>query len=550
MALLLAAVLALTGCQSVLDYAVNNVMTQYGGSGTLAGSDTRFSDMVYTRPDMTALGELLDEACETGEKSMEPSLILEEVYAYYAAYDQFETMYNLADIYRCMDLTDAYYQDEWEYCASQESYVSETLETLYTKLAKSPVVAQLEERYFGEGFFDDYQSLNEGEDYEPVWNSGFSALYDQQNALLSQYYTALKDANDSGYSDELRQTVSGIMIELVSLRQEMARYLGYDSYEEMANLWYYSREMDSDTLDRYIDEIKTYLVPIYQTYLSDPIWRWLYQTKAQESDCLAYVQSTAENMGGTVQTACDTMVKQELYSISAGENRYSGAFEVYLPTFNVPFLFATTAGTMDDLLTVTHEFGHFTNDYAAGETYASSDVCEVFSQGMEYLSLCYADSLTEQSMKRLRKSSMLLSLSTYVEQMAYYSFERELYRMDSAELSQDTISQLYTQALQEFGIPWENIDPEEWTEITHFFRMPFYVYSYVVSNDAAMQIYELELAEPGSGLALYTEFAGQWENLPLEDYLKEYDLTLPTTKGRVEQVAMTFQAQISGDPQE
>ena len=39
-----------------------------------------------------------------------------------------------------------------------------------------------------------------------------------------------------------------------------------------------------------------------------------------------------------------------------------------------------------------------------------------------------------------------------------------------------------------------------WCDIPHFFELPFYVITYPVSNDIAMQIYALEEQQSGLGL--------------------------------------------------
>ena len=43
-------------------------------------------------------------------------------------------------------------------------------------------------------------------------------------------------------------------------------------------------------------------------------------------------------------------------------------------------------------------------------------------------------------------------------------------------------------------------DPGEFVSVTHFYTNPMYVISYVVSNDAAMQLYILEQDNLGTGL--------------------------------------------------
>lgn len=43
-----------------------------------------------------------------------------------------------------------------------------------------------------------------------------------------------------------------------------------------------------------------------------------------------------------------------------------------------------------------------------------------------------------------------------------------------------------------------------WIDVQHFFSAPYYVISYCVSNDAALQIYQLEQETPGAGLKAFS----------------------------------------------
>ena len=74
------------------------------------------------------------------------------------------------------------------------------------------------------------------------------------------------------------------------------------------------------------------------------------------------------------------------------------------------------------------------------------------------------------------------------------------------------------------------------------FTQPFYILSYVVSNDAAMQIYQMEQEEAGSGLALYTDMLYLWESTSPLTFLEEQGLGSPFASGRVEALAGYFQA--------
>ena len=62
--------------------------------------------------------------------------------------------------------------------------------------------------------------------------------------------------------------------------------------------------------------------------------------------------------------------------------------------------------------------------------------------------------------------------------------------------------------------------------MTHFYTNPMYIISYVVSNDAAMQLYQLELEEAGAGLTRYEENLDTWEMYFLA-FLEEAGLQSP-----------------------
>ena len=245
-------------------------------------------------------------------------------------------------------------------------------------------------------------------------------------------------------------------------------------------------------------------------------------------------------MGGVFLDAYTEMIGRELYDISPSPNKAAGSFEIYLVTFDAPFILVNPWQDLTDVMAVTHEFGHFVNDYAICGTYASSDVSEVMSQTMEYLSLEYSEALTSREMKQLTRYAMTCSLAVYVEQMAYYTFEQQAYRLTGEELTVENLCALYEQVARDFGFEAAEWRETEWVTVPHFFQYPFYVYSYVVSNDAAMQIYQMELEQPGTGLELYRELVYEWEDLPLSDYLAAYELQDPLSGGRVAALAELY----------
>ena len=83
-----------------------------------------------------------------------------------------------------------------------------------------------------------------------------------------------------------------------------------------------------------------------------------------------------------------------------------------------------------------------------------------------------------------------------------------------------------------------------WIDIQHFFIAPFYVISYCVSNDAALQIYQRELAS-GDGLALYRRLMELSGGNTILNLLDEADMESPFAEGRMAELADFLQEHLN-----
>ena len=117
-------------------------------------------------------------------------------------------------------------------------------------------------------------------------------------------------------------------------------------------------------------------------------------------------------------------------------------------------------------------------------------------------------------------------LGTYVEQAAFAAFELALYDLPESELTAENILKLYEETGKRYGFTAMEWDSRDLITIPHFYSNPLYVISYVVSNDAALQIYELEQKTPGAGRAVYLDSLDTEQSTFLA-YLEEAGLSSP-----------------------
>ena len=262
-ALVLTAAVLLSGC-GMVDFG-----EYFGAVRSLVDGNAivPYESMTYERPDMTQLRQTLDAACEAAEGD-DVSAILDGIYDFYDAYDWFSTYYALADIHYCADLTDTYWEVEYNYCTQNAATVDAALQELYRALAQSPAREKLEqEEYFGEGFFDSY------EDEESVWDETFTAMLEEEARLQTRYYELSAQAADyqddtQGYYDACADGMASLLAELIAVRQEIAEYCGYSDYPQFAEDFYFYRDYTAAEEEKLLDDIRRELVPLEQKDMS------------------------------------------------------------------------------------------------------------------------------------------------------------------------------------------------------------------------------------------------------------------------------------------
>ena len=525
-ALCLVVVLLFSGCSSAF-----NTFLQAIGQTLLGGSYVTFADMEYMRPDLNAYQSALDVCMNGAKTDTDVEDLMDKVYAFYEIYYDYVTNYSLANIHYYLDMTDTYWKEEYTFCTENSSQIDAGLDNLFYALAESSLKEQLEaDEFFGDGFFDNYSD-------ESIWDETFTALMEQQTKLQNAYdQLCAKAINEEVYSNKFYEgtgrEMAELFVELVALRGEIAQYAGYDNFLDFAYDFYYGRDYTPEQADAYISDVQELLVDLYLDIPSDA-WAPMYEQCTQKQ-MYSYVETCAYAMGGTVVDAFKIMTDGGYYDITYSKNKYNASFEVFLPSYAVPFVFVNPSGTGRDPMTFAHEFGHFCNDYASVGRAGGIDVAEVFSQSMEYLSLFYGNDTEE-----LERMEMADSLAVFVEQSAYASFEQQVYQLDEKDLTVENVQALFAQIGEDFGFGQYGWDGRRFVLINHFFIAPVYIISYVVSNDAAMQIYQAEKKQSGAGLKLFEENLDNPEATFLA-FVESAGLQSPFAQGRVEQLRKTF----------
>lgn len=522
-----------------------------------------FEDMEYTRPDAAALCKALGEL----EKLVKNGGSFDEVgaafEAAYSDYSLFNTMDSLSYIRHTIDLNDEYYETENNWCEEQSPLIEQALEKCYIAMGQSDLRDRLEEEYFTEDFFDFY---DENQIYS---NDRVVKLMQKDNDLQAQYMALQSDQTiewngeevlyediigdesldyDSYlmayqlYYNKYNPQVGEIFAEMIRTRNEIARELGYDTFADFAYSYYYDRDYTPEEAEDYLSDIAAELAPMYFY----AVYGAQSTTPCSTDEVLDLFEKTVYRFGGEFATSYEFMQAYDLMDITDSSSKMPGSYVTYLSSYQMPFLYVSPTGKLDDLLTCCHEFGHFVDGFVNCNGTSSIDCNEIFSQGLEFLSLSRAE-LDDDEREALTISKVADSLLTFVSQAAYAEFELRAYALPDDQLNTEGLNALFLECMEEFGQSYtgmEDIIAPGWIDIQHFLIAPYYVISYCVSNDAALQIFQLE-EENGTGLETYRALMSTSSGNTILALLEENGMESPFEPGRVEELADFFEDYLS-----
>ena len=533
------------------------------------GSDEvlRFDDMPYERPDAAAFRGIAEKTIRTMRDDggyRRTVAMLDELFSRYYSMN---TMASIADIRSCRNLADEYWAAEYAACLSALTEIGDIMEDVYLACGASPYGERLEREYFGPGFMAEY-----GENAEEKLSEAFTALAEQENALLVEYRNTVAEPMISvhgvevplydvmydvwgqrdydnlmnAYYEKYNPILGDLYLRLMSVRKAQAKELGYGSYAEMMFDIGFDRDYSVEEGRAFIESVKRWIVPAYARLMDGEKQAELLEGYISDAQLYGALETVARGFGGEIGQAYDFMRRNSLSDLTMSDSKADMSFTTYLDDYEAPFLFVDPYGDRSDIVTVTHEFGHYAEAYISCNAYRSMDLAEVFSQAMQLLSLRpLRDVLGEQGVEQLRLLNMYEFLDTFLWQTLYAEFELRAYALENPRAAD--LNALMWELYKEYGLDtiWGEESTVDWIDITHFFEQPFYVISYPVSACCALELYERELQESGKGLESYLQLADS-DQIGIVEAAGEAGLQNPITDARVQQVAAFLEGQLAG----
>ncbi len=540
----------------------------------------KFSKMPYERPDLEALKGKISALTAR----LKGAAGYDEAKAVFLERDKesrhLDTLATLAQVRNTIDTRDEFYDGEVKFWNAALPELEEYEQAWKLAMLESPFRKDFEAEYgnlmflnteialktFSPEIVPQLQRENDlTQEYQKLIASA-QIPFEGKTYTISQMTPFTTDADDARrlsawkavgqwYKDHQGE-LDRIYDELVHLRDEMGRKLGYEGY---TTLGYYRMGRNCYTkedVEKFRAAVRRYLVP-----LADRVFRAQAERLGVEYP-LSYADNALKFRSGNPRpqgTADDilaqgmkfygelspetaeffrTMLDGELMDVLSTEGKAGGGYCTGLLDYRVPFIFANFNGTQGDVEVVTHEAGHAfaawmnRDRVPSGYIWPGMEACEVHSMSMEFMAWPWAEGFFGPDTKKFLYSHLAGALTFIPYGTLVDHFQHEVYAHPDMTPAQRHAK---WKELQGVYMPWVRLDGdipffaegEAWQRQSHIYEMPFYYIDYCLAQTVALEFWALLQKDKKAAWEKYMAYTRQGGSRTFTELLRNAGLDTP-----------------------
>ena len=547
--------------------------------------DFKFKDIQYTRPDCEAFQKLAEDNAEKIKNAVSYSEAKKVFLEFDKAESEFFDMGNIAYIRHTIDTSDEFYDKENEFLNEKTPELMPSLlafsNAVYDSRFKPDFVAEFGEQMFAEielrrkSFSEKNIPLLQKEarlcnEYEKIIASA-DILFDGKHlnlyGIMSYFENPDRNVRHDAYKayskfyESNEENFERIWDELIKVRTEMGKNLGFENYIPLGYMNQGRTDYDEKDVAAFREQVREELVPFCAK---------LYEAQAKRigvDKVKAYDEAYLFNDGNAVPVGdddflieqaremyhdmsketgefVDFMLDHDLLDVKNKPKKASTGYMTGLNSIKAPFVFSCFNHTTGDVQVLTHEFGHAFAGYMAMRnqpvsTYysESTDIAEIHSMSMEQFAYPYAEKFFGDKADKFRFSHLQEALTFVPFGVAVDEYQHIVYANPELTPKQRTAE---WKKLEEKYMPCREYDDIDffakggwWYHKIHIFLYPFYYINYTLTTMGAMEFKKKMHEDKESAWKDYLNLCKVGGSLGYKETLKYANLSLPFEKGSV-----------------
>ena len=367
---------------------------------------------------------------------------------------------------------------------------------------------------------------------------------------------------------ENEKRIGEIYGELVLLRDQMAKKLGYKSFTELGYYMLGRTDYNADMVKVYREQIAKEVVPVCNKLYKEQMKRlgirnpqyfdynlmFKSGNPKPAGDCkylVGQAQKMYASLGPESKEFFDFMVQYGLMDLEARKGKAPGGYCTYFPDYKSPFIFSNFNGTQGDVNVLCHEGGH------AFQAYLSSGIkvpelmnptlesCEIHSMSMEFFAWPYMEGFFGKDAEKykyahLADSIEFLPYGITIDEFQHWVYEHPTATHEERCAAYKEIESRYTPHKKYDDCPTLNRGTW-WMRQSHIFGAPFYYIDYTLAQVVAFQFAVENMKDHEKTWKKYIKLCKCGGKYPFLELLKKNHLRNPFQEGNIRKVIRPLQ---------
>lgn len=499
-----------------------------------------------------------------------------------ALYQDFDSNLTLCSIRHSMNTANEFYKRENanldEKVPELEEYFQGVTDSIVSNKFIYEIKDQIPETYF-------LQKEMEKKSFSPVivkelqeenrLSSKYQALiasaeieFDQEKYNLSSLEVKMTDSSRSvrkkatkaywNWFEEHADELLDIFDQLVSVRDRMAKKLGYKNYIELGYYRMNRFDYDKEDVALYRQQILKDVVPVANdlyalqkkrlSYSNLHVWDEKVEfssgnpkPKKNEKECINLALKMYQELSDDTGEFFKYMMDHHLLDCSPRAKKAAGGYCTYIPKYISPFIFANFNGTSSDVETLTHEAGHAFQVWSSKDIFPTDclwptyETCEIHSMSMEFITYPWMHLFFEEDTNRYLYHHMSSAVKFLPYGVLVDHFQHEIYQHPEYSGKEKMVC---WRNLEKQYLPHKNYDEVPilekggwWLRQLHIFMDPFYYIDYTLAQVCALQFWNRFYNKDEKAFSDYHKICCIGGKYPFKKVVKLAGLTNPFEEG-------------------
>ena len=372
---------------------------------------------------------------------------------------------------------------------------------------------------------------------------------------------------------ENEEKIGGIYDQLVKVRTEMAKKLGYKSFTELGYLRLGRTDYDAKMVAGYREQIARDVVPLCNKLYKQQMknlgvknpqyydYNLMFKTgNPLPAGDAKYLVEQAHKMysdlGPESKEFFEFMMKYELMDLEARKGKAPGGYCTSFALYKAPFIFSNFNGTQGDVNVLCHEGGHAFQAYLSSgikiPEYQSPTLesCEIHSMSMEFFAWPYMEGFFGKDAEKYKYLHLADSIEFLPYGITIDEFQHWVYEHPEASHAErcaafKDIESRYTPQKKYDDTPtlakgtW-------WLRQGHVFGSPFYYIDYTLAQVVAFQFAVENMKNHEKTWKKYIKLCKCGGKYPFLTLLEKNHLRNPFIDGNIHKVIKPLEKVLKG----